>query len=256
MFLPPKIPLKNCYIFYVKKLILSILSISYIYSPVFASDQFLVVGGGYAPNRSEATLEKNVLIFSNLMSQLQPAGSDVTYLFGSGPDSQSMDVIEQIPNFSLEDNLFSRLFSNCESPECQFRHNDLKNLLSGEATKRNILDFLELTKNKLSPPDQFRFYFTGHGNHEDNDFTKNYLSTWNREKISVQEFTEHLDKLPSETQAQVVMVQCFSGGFSQINYIGGQKQNPLSPSNRCGFFSQVPNRIAAGCTSDLNKRRI
>ncbi|MBI3017430.1 MAG: caspase family protein [Deltaproteobacteria bacterium] len=212
------------------------------------------MGGGYAPNHSEATLEQNVFIFSDLMNQFRPQNSDATYLFGSGPDSQSLDVMEQNPNFSLEDNLFSRLFDNCESPDCQFRHNGLGNLLSGEASKRNILDFLELTKNKLSPSDKFRFYFTGHGKHEDNDFTKNYISTWKKEHISVQEFTEKLDTLPSETQTQVVMVQCFSGGFAQINYEGGDKNKPLSPANRCGFFAQVPDRIAAGCTPDLKKR--
>src|SRR3989338_1797880 len=238
---------------YVKKLFLLIISIIYIQYPALASDQFLVVGGGYTPNQSESSLEKNVLVFSDLMNQFRPQNSDVTYLFGSGLNPQSLDVLEQISNFSLEDTLFSRLFANLKSPDSQLRHNGLGNLLSGDATKQNILNFLNITKNKLSFSDKFRFYFTGHGYHEENNFTQNYFLTWGHEKISVQELTEHLDQLPSETQTQIVMVQCYSWGFAQINYIGGQKQNPLSSSNRCGFFSQVPNRIAAGCTPDLKK---
>ncbi len=240
--------------FCVKKLILSIISITYIYIPAFASNQFLGVGGGYEPNRSEATLEKNVLVFSELVTLFHPQNSETNYLFGSGLHTQHMDVMERVSNFSLEETLFAHLFSNGESPDSQFRHNRLGNLLSGEATRQNILDFLDLAKNKLSTSDKFRFYFTGHGHHEQDTFTQNYLSTWGYQKISVQEFTKKLDRLPSETQTQVVMVQCYAGGFAQINYEGGQKNKPLSSANRCGFFAQVPDRFAAGCTPDLTKR--
>jgi hypothetical protein len=50
------------------------------------------------------------------------------------------------------------------------------------------------------------------------------------------------------------MVQCYSGQFSAINFVGGDPSKGLSFSNRCGFFSQLPNRKAAGCTPDLNLR--
>ena len=237
-----------------KKILLSIISIIYIHIPAFASNQFLIVGGGFLPKHSEATLEKNVFIFSELMNQFQPQNAKITYLFGGGLEEQNLDVLEQVSDFSLEDTLFSHLFDHCESPNCKIRHNTLGTLLNGEATKRNILDFLDLAKDALLPSEKFSFYFTGHGSHEENTFTQNHLLTWNKEKISVQEFTQKLDHLADNTQTQVVMVQCYAGGFAQINYEGGDKSKPLSSANRCGFFAQVADRVSAGCTPDLNKR--
>ncbi len=49
------------------------------------------------------------------------------------------------------------------------------------------------------------------------------------------------------------MVQCYSGGFANLIFEQGQPDKPLAKANRCGFFATVHDRIAAGCTSDIDE---
>jgi hypothetical protein len=85
-------------------------------------------------------------------------------------------------------------------------------------------------------------------------YRNNYLALWDDTKLHAPDFTAALDAFPSDTPVQVVMVQCFSGGFAQMNYEGGKVTAPLSKANRCGFFATIPSRVAAGCSADINKR--
>jgi hypothetical protein len=48
-------------------------------------------------------------------------------------------------------------------------------------------------------------------------------------------------------------VQCYSGGFANLIFEHGQRDKPLAKANRCGFFATVHDRIAAGCTSDIDE---
>jgi hypothetical protein len=52
------------------------------------------------------------------------------------------------------------------------------------------------------------------------------------------------------------MVQCHSGGFADVIFKNADANgtiNALTDRNRCGFFATVPERPAAGCTSDINE---
>ena len=82
-------------------------------------------------------------------------------------------------------------------------------------------------------------------------YSDNVLNLW-RENMSVSQFTRSLDKIDPKTSIQILMVQCFSGGFAQVNQIRGKVIGVSSPANRCGFFSQTSNLPASGCFYDLS----
>ncbi|HWL09960.1 MAG TPA: hypothetical protein VNQ76_16260 [Planctomicrobium sp.] len=84
-------------------------------------------------------------------------------------------------------------------------------------------------------------------------FANNILHLWNRTDLSVTEWTEKLDKLPTDVPVIAVMVQCYSGGFGNFVFKGGNPANGLADHPRAGFFSTVPDRVAAGCTPKVNE---
>ncbi len=85
-------------------------------------------------------------------------------------------------------------------------------------------------------------------------YRKNYMALWNSTQMNVEEYTTALDAFPADAPIQTVMVQCFSGGFAQMNFVKGDAGGAVSKANRCGFFATVPSRVAAGCSADINQR--
>lgn len=84
-------------------------------------------------------------------------------------------------------------------------------------------------------------------------YTGNHMHLWPRKTMTVTAWTEKLDELPSDTPLIAIMVQCYSGGFGNMIFQGGDPKNGMSNHPRCGFFSTVPDRVAAGCTPNINQ---
>lgn len=78
------------------------------------------------------------------------------------------------------------------------------------------------------------------------------LYLWGREEVTASEFSRWLDRLPREVTVVLVMTQCYSGGFSHVIFPGADAELGLSPARRCGFFSQLHDRAAAGCAAELD----
>ena len=95
--------------------------------------------------------------------------------------------------------------------------------------------------------DRLVIYYTGHGGRGST------LALWNENDMSAKEFAGLLDKLPAKVSVVMVMVQCFSGGYADMIYEGGDPAKGLSERDRCGFFATVSDRVAAGCTSDVDE---
>lgn len=84
-------------------------------------------------------------------------------------------------------------------------------------------------------------------------FTGNHIHLWDHKTMTVKSWTEKLDQLPRDMPVVAVMVQCYSGGFGNLIFRGGDPKNGMSDHPRCGFFSTVPDRVAAGCTPNINQ---
>ncbi len=84
-------------------------------------------------------------------------------------------------------------------------------------------------------------------------YSGNVTHLWFRDKMTAKDWTEKLDELPTDVPFVAVMVQCYSGGFGNLIFKGGDPDNGLADHPRCGFFSTVPDRVAAGCTPNINQ---
>ncbi|GAA4434365.1 hypothetical protein [Bremerella cremea] len=84
-------------------------------------------------------------------------------------------------------------------------------------------------------------------------YVGNHTHLWHHKTMTVPAWAEKLDQLPPDMPVVVVMVQCYSGGFGNLIFEGGEPKNGLTSLPRCGFFSTVPDRVAAGCTPNVDQ---
>ena len=89
-------------------------------------------------------------------------------------------------------------------------------------------------------------------NDRDNPY-ETAISLWDNQELRVSELAALLDQLPEGVSVTAIMVQCYTGGFARLIYNGADPQQGLSPQSRCGFFATVHDRVAAGCTPDVDK---
>lgn len=84
-------------------------------------------------------------------------------------------------------------------------------------------------------------------------YSGNITHLWYKDKMTAKDWTEKLDELPADVPFVAVMVQCYSGGFGNLIFQGGDPDKGLADHLRCGFFSTVPDRVAAGCTPNVDQ---
>jgi hypothetical protein len=67
------------------------------------------------------------------------------------------------------------------------------------------------------------------------------------------ELVTQLEKVKKGVPVTILMVQCFSGAFANVIFEGANEQSGLLDRQVCGFFAATPDRVAAGCTPELNE---
>ncbi len=217
-----------------------------------AKDYFLTIGGGSSPPGNQVSLEKNVLFFQRVLVELGLPIERHDVLFSDG-DDPGRDVQFDDPAYAPpEANLWlARLFSQEDGVRDQFRSH-LVPAVRGPATRASIERWFEEVGAQLEAEDRLFIYFTGHGG-KGNEVHHNIIHLWNKEKMTVEELVAQLDKLPQSLPVVMVMVQCYSGGFANTIFQQGNNKHGLTPADRCGFFATVPDRVAAGCTADIDE---
>jgi hypothetical protein len=193
----------------------------------------LIVGGGPDRKNNQVAIESNV----RYVNKLLPFGSSSRVLFANG-DPNSKNVLceddnnrpyYRIPNLP-------RLDGPSNFSAFKFEMNGL----SQQAAS--------------TPSSPVLLYFTGHGGpDEPSGFQNNVYDMWAGNELSVHELAKALDSLPRETPVTVVMVECFSGAFGNLLFDGGNPAGGLVDRPICGFFASVPQRMAAGCTPEINE---
>lgn len=219
------------------------------------TDVVLTIGGGYAPGGNQVSLEKNVRFLGEVLERTLPAGyrhsiffadgddphRDVQYLAGETPESRAEQLLAQVFD---DDEYFFERYRNHKLPQ-----------VAEATTKENLKEWFVNVGRKLGADDRLLIYVTAHGG-PSNDERKPFNTTlhlWNNEEITVQDFANELDQLAPELPVVIVMVQCYSGGFSHLLFTGGDPRNGLAPHRRCGFFATTHDRVAAGCTPAINE---
>jgi hypothetical protein len=252
-----------------------------------AEDYFLTIGGGYSPTGNQLSLERNVIFQQQVLAEQRPDNPRHDVYFADGNDS-TRDLQCRDPEFEAKcppaRRMIAELFGDADSMDLFYRSNEVRGL-TGPAEKSLIRRRMRDIARELKPGDRLLVYVTGHGGPADdnNDRDDNYdyeydeesqtwkarerqqngqeernrydtsFYMWNNDSVSVSEFVGWLDRLPHEVEVVLVMVQCFAGGFAHTIFQQADADLGLAPHARCGFFAQVHNRGAAGCTADANE---
>jgi len=224
-------------------------------SSASAEDYFLTIGGGYSPTGNQISLEKNVGFFQRLLAESYPDGAPHDIYFADG-DNSDRDLQFHDPDAKTPrvQELLARVLGQTKYLEYQYRNHAVSPSRGG-SSRDNIKRWFAEEGKKLKPRDRLFLYVTAHGGRSTDKKrpgnTKLYL--WNRQNILVSELVGHLDTLPQGVSTTMVMVQCYSGGFANVLFNGGDPGKPVSNHDRCGFYATVENRVAAGCTPDINE---
>ncbi|MBW4518985.1 MAG: caspase family protein [Scytolyngbya sp. HA4215-MV1] len=196
------------------------------------ASNFLVIGGGGAPSYNEIAIEKNVLYFQRTLKLLGLNPASASIFFANGNNGQA-----------------TVRYRDAQGQE-QFKPPEIPNL-HGPATRANLQRALQQAV-QLSKRPLF-FYFTGHGAENERNHNNNALILWGEDFLSVQQFTQILDRLPPQTPVVTMMAQCYSGSFANFIYQAGNPNRAISLQTRCGFFATVKDLPSIGCTPEVNE---
>lgn len=239
-----------------------------------ASDTILTIGGGPNPAGNQVSLEKNVLYFQRTLKRLGLDGLEHYILFADNDEDQR-DLQYRARERGGED--LHALLAEIVGPSHGFSFNYRASSIPGirGPAQSEVIDAtIQKLSQELKEGDRLILYFTGHGGRprptrgrpqpaekdkaeakekKGNPDADNFTHLWQDKEMSAKQWTEMLDKLPAETKLVAVMVQCYSGGFGNLIFKGGDPENGVADQPRCGFFSTVPDRVAAGCTPNVDE---
>ncbi len=216
-----------------------------------AEEYFLVVGGGPRASNNQVSLEKNVRYVQRLLAEWAVPDQQQCYLFADGADP-GRDLHEKmLPDETPELNRWlARLSGNTRNLEFRYRSHSLD--VDGAASKENLLQRLRQLRSQLNPGDRLILYVTAHGG-KGKPVSNPRLYLWGGQTLTVRELAAELDQFHPEVSVVLVMVQCYSGGFANVIFRGGNPDNGLAPHRRCGFYATVQTRGAAGCTPEIEE---
>ena len=238
-----------------------------------ATDYFLTLGGGIGATHNQLSIERNVIFQQSVLAEKRPDHPEHIVLFSDG-DDPAPDVEARDPNYAETcpeaRRIMAELFSD-EDPDLVYRTHEIPNV-NGPSQNSTVKRQLRLLAGKLKAGDRLVIYATGHGgaaesayddyyyyDEDDMDFEteENEYDTsfyfYDGENVTASEFTAWLDHVPSEVEVVLVMVQCYAGGFSHTIFHHADAELGISSHARCGFFAQVHDRGAAGCTPNANE---
>jgi hypothetical protein len=219
-----------------------------------ARDVFLTIGGGYAPEGNQASLENNVLFYQRLLGEHKIPASQHSVFFADGAapgnDVQAKDV-DALPKANR---LMAEFFGSERDLGLHYRNHQVHGV-RGAATAENIRQWFSDVGSSLQSGDRLILYVTAHG--ERSDDRRNPYETsimlWNDEELPVSQLVSLLDTLPEGVSVVAIMVQCYTGGFARLIYDEADPDNGLASQHRCGFFATVHDRVAAGCTPEVDE---
>ncbi len=242
-----------------------------------AKDFFLTIGGGPRPDNNQVSLERNVQFHEQVLAERRPDGPSYELYFADGKTG-NRDLQYRTPDFKITcppaGRILAEVLGDAASMDLFYRSHALENA-TGPSDPQILRRRLRDLARELKPGDRLFLYATAHGGpakksddkakvadkdngtakdrHSDPQVFNTSLSCWNTTSITASEFADWLDSLDPEVSVMLVMVQCYSGGFAQTIFNGADADRGLAPHARFGFFAQVHDRPAAGCTPDIDQ---
>ena len=215
----------------------------------------LVVGGGPDLQNNQVAIESNV----RYVGKLLPRGTERITLFADGnPQSATVLYEEDIHALPTGERLLKTLVRERDSRDdnpLHYRKPNLNAKLDGASKNTEITKAFDRISDASKAKQKPVFlYFTGHGSPNAPTFENNHMDLWGeKERLTVRDLAQHLTKLPPEIPVTLVMVQCYSGAFSNLIFENGDPKGETISRDFAGFFAAIKERTAAGCTSELNE---
>lgn len=232
----------------------SLMYASPLESKLRKSLRVLIVGGGPNVKNNQVAIESNV----RYLNRLIPSNSNRTILFADGnPQNNTVLFEDDLSKVSLGERLFATLIETKDPVTGivgNIRKPNLGSKLHGACTRSEVQRvFDDIVQEKADPTQPLMLYFTGHGSRA-RDINNNHFDMWGKDEIlSVKDLAAHINKLPSEMPVTLIMVQCFSGAFANTLFENADPTGKPLDRDIAGFFASVPDRVAAGCTPEINE---
>ncbi|HEX8235765.1 MAG TPA: hypothetical protein VF600_07390 [Abditibacteriaceae bacterium] len=217
-------------------------------APRTSALRVLLVGGGPDPENNQAAIESNV----RYVSRLVPDKSSCTTLFADGDLRRPSVLFYASASSAPSGERILQLLLDEDEDSGGYRAPQLGTRLHGPSSKAAIQKAFEtLRQPRARTP--VLLYFTGHGGQNENDTANNYYCLWGSDNLSVRELSQQIARLPADVPVTLVMVQCYSGAFGNVLFQDGNPKAALVARDIAGFFAATPERMAAGCTAEVNE---
>ena len=215
-----------------------------------SNNHFFVFGGGYSATGNQISLEKNIFYLDSIIEENSP--QSVYKLFADGGEGER-SLQYRIEGEYPDD--FQKLVISCigstKRINDHYRPHQVLDTV-GPLKRTEIDKYFSEKAAKVSKDDRIILYYTGHGGKGDKKTPWNTgLYLWHDGVYRMKDFAAKVQNLPAP--AVCVMVQCYSGGFQNIIFKEGDPKKGIADNPPCGFFSTVYNRVAAGCTPNINE---
>lgn len=221
----------------------------------------LIVGGGPRPDYNQVAIESNVRYVGSLL----PPNVPRRVLFADGRrETETVQYRQPDPSLPPAERAFRILFQRGEDGQIRYRAARLTQV-DGPARKPALnAEIGRLSSATAAGP--ILLYFTGHGTRDPRgNLDNNVFALWEkgteevsteaptRPDLSVRELAREIARLPSDRPVALVMVQCYSGAFANILFKDGNPRGEMVDNPVCGFFATTRERVAAGCTPEINE---
>lgn len=220
-----------------------------------AADHFLTIGGGYLPASNQVSLEKNILFHERVLAGTGHESSPHTLLFADG-NAPGRDVQFEPAESAVPpaNRYLAQLFGSEDSLDLEYRDHLLQKV-DGASTPANIEQWFREKGAELEAGDRVVIYVAAHGGRA-TDRKKPHdtrLFLWNETSITVGTLSTLIESLPNDVSVVLIMAQCYAGGFAHVIFPGGDAEKGDLDRPVAGFFATVHDRMAAGCTPDIDE---
>lgn len=201
-----------------------------------ARASWLAIGGGAWPEATQVQIEQDV----GLAAEVLGAGGVV--LFGAGAGAPVVQVQRPTAERDPVGVALADLFAPRGGRDATYRAPRIH--VDAEATATRVLGSLDRALGKGGEPEPLLVFIAGHG--EMGATAKdNVVSLWAASSITAAELATTLDR--AARPARVVVTTCFSGGFAELAFAGGDEAAGATTAPRCGLFASTWDLEASGC---------
>ena len=217
-----------------------------------AKDFVLTIGGGYAPEGNQASLEANVLFFQQLIQVKHSSDVEHRIYFADGFDPKD-DLQVEAPKAAAKTPALELLTSvfDFNRERLEYRNHRVPSI-SGAIVPNEVRVGYKDVLSRLTDGDRLIVYVTAHGSAAPGkDKMNTSIACWNNKRLSMKDFSRWLDEVPATVPVVLVMAQCYCGGFVNTMFEAGEPDSGLAKGVRVGFFAQRHDLPAAGCRPDI-----